>query len=90
MVQLILKLALISKHSQLKTKKMEYWIRIVTKGPQMHPCVGKKSLSKNLRLNLQGQGDSKKKKEGLPSKNDRTLRQYATLCTPPKRWDASM
>ena len=30
-VQLILKLTLISKHSQLETKKMEYWIQTVTK-----------------------------------------------------------
>ena len=43
----VLKLVLISVHSQLETKKREYWIQNCdyrgTKSPQMHPRVGRES-----------------------------------------------
>ena len=49
----------ISEHSQLETKKREYWIRTVTKeAPKALRCThvwGRKSYSKDLRLNLRGQ-----------------------------------
>ena len=59
----------------------------------MHPRVERESLSKDLKLNLQGQGGYKRRMmdfKKIPIKSDHTLRWYATLCMPSNRRDASM
>ena len=92
----ILKLIPISEHSQLETKKREYWIRTITKeAPKALRCTHVQGGSPNRRIYgstyevkvaLNGYGWTLK----IPSRSDHTLQWYATLCTPPKRRGASM